>query len=89
MHEIGYPEVDAHSKLHTALLVELQMELQKIQHHAEFPEDLLYTLNHWLLDHFESEDAKIATFMRSNAARPIGDSLYREFLFTESPTEAA
>ena len=53
MHEIGYPDVAAHSKIHLDLLVELQHELSKIRHHTEFPEDLLYTLNEWLTSHIK------------------------------------
>lgn len=89
MHEIGYPEVEAHSKIHTALLVDLQMELQKINHRTEFPEDLLYSLNQWVISHIEEEDLKIAAFARESPARPIGEDLYREFLFIETPTAPA
>jgi len=85
MHEIGYPEVEAHSRLHNTLLLELQTELQKIRHGSEFPEDLLYMLNHWLMDHIASEDAKIESYLRSAAKRPIGDSLYSEFFFAHEP----
>jgi hemerythrin-like metal-binding protein len=79
MHEIGYPEVQSHSQLHLSLLVELQVELSKIRHRTEFPEDLLYSLNEWLLNHITGEDAKIAEFMSSCPVRPIGDGLYGEY----------
>lgn len=89
MHEIGFPEVDAHSKLHTALLIDLQVELSKMGHGTEYPEDLLYTLNEWLVSHIEQEDSKIAAYVEKSALRPIGENLYREFFFTEQPTKSA
>ena len=79
MHEIGYPDVQDHSKLHLALLVELQVEFSKIRHHTEFPEDLLYYLHQWISDHIKGEDAKIAEYLRKCPARPIGDGLYGEY----------
>jgi hemerythrin-like metal-binding protein len=80
MHEIGYPEVDAHSKLHTDLLIELQVHLSKISHKAEFPEDVLYALNEWLGQHIVEEDMKLAQYVRAATHRPIGEHLYEQFL---------
>lgn len=80
MHEIGYPSVDEHSKIHTELLIELQIHLSKIQHHTEFPDDVLYSLNEWLATHFLEEDMKIAHFVKTSVARPIGEHLYEQFL---------
>jgi hemerythrin-like metal-binding protein len=84
MHEIGFSEVDAHSRLHTALLIDLQVELSKIRHRAEFPEDLLYSLKEWLVSHIEQEDSKIVAYVRDSASRPIGENLYNEYLFTNA-----
>jgi hemerythrin-like metal-binding protein len=83
MHEIGFPEVEAHSKMHTDLLMELQVELSKIRHGAEYPEDLLYTLKEWLISHIELEDFKIAAYVKNSRLRPIGENLYKEYLFIE------
>jgi hemerythrin-like metal-binding protein len=80
MHEIGYPEVDAHSKLHTDLLIELQVHLSKISHKAEFPEDVLYALNEWLGQHIVEEDMKLAKYVKAATDRPIGEHLYEQFL---------
>jgi hemerythrin-like metal-binding protein len=80
MHEIAYPDVDAHSKLHTELLIELQIHLSKISHRAEFPEDVLYSLNEWLGQHIVEEDMKIAHYVETSANRPIGEHLYEQFL---------
>lgn len=80
MHEIGYAEVEAHSKIHTELLIDLQVQLSKIRHKAEFPEDLLYGLNQWLSEHVLNEDLKIAEFVKTSTRRPIGENLYDQFL---------
>jgi hemerythrin-like metal-binding protein len=79
MHEIGYPDVQAHSHLHLSLLVDLQVELSKIRHRTEFPEDFLYSLNQWLVNHIKGEDVRIAEFLRTCPVRPIGDRLYGEY----------
>ena len=85
MHEIGYPNVDDHSLIHSDLLMQLEMMLVKINHHKEFPEDMLYFLNQWLIQHLVSEDLKIANFARSSEKRPIGEDLYDQFLLSAYP----
>ncbi len=80
MHEIHYPHVEAHSKLHTELLIDLQVHLSKISHKAEFPEDVLYALNEWLSQHIVEEDLKLAQYVNTSADRPIGEHLYTQFL---------
>ncbi|GAB4118757.1 MAG: hypothetical protein Fur0026_08270 [Sideroxydans sp.] len=67
MHEIGYPGVDEHSLIHSDLLAQLDMAIAKIAHHKEFPEDLLFFLNKWLIQHVVREDLKIAEYDRSSA----------------------
>jgi hemerythrin len=56
MHEIGFPGVDEHALIHADLLLQLEMMLAKISHHKEFPEDLLYFLNKWLVQHIVKDD---------------------------------
>ncbi len=80
MHEIGYPEVDNHALIHTDLLQQLDMMLTKISRHREFPEDLLYFLNNWVVDHLVKEDLKIANFIKHTGREPIGKHLYAEYL---------
>lgn len=80
MHEIGYPDVDEHALIHTDLLMQLDMMLAKISHHKEFPEDLLYFLNQWVVNHLVSEDMKIARFIAHTGREPIGKDLYAEYL---------
>ncbi len=80
MHEIGFPGVGEHALIHTDLLLQLEMMLAKISHHKEFPEDLLYFLNKWLVQHVVAEDMKIAEYVRNAAKRPIGEELYEQYL---------
>jgi len=80
MHEIGYPGVHEHALIHADLLLQLDMMLAKISHHKEFPEDMLYFLNKWLLKHVVTEDLKIADLARHSKSRPLGEDLYGKFL---------
>jgi len=85
MHEIGYPDVDEHALIHADLLMQLDMSLAKISHHKEFPEDLLFFLNKWLVQHVVLEDLKIAKFAQSSEKRPIGEELYEQYLLSDDP----
>ena len=87
MHEIGYPGVGEHALIHTELLVQLDMMLAKISHHREFPEDLLYFLNKWLVQHLAQEDMKIVDFLRLAVHRPIGEELYEQYLLAPGRTK--
>jgi hemerythrin-like metal-binding protein len=80
MHEIGYPEVERHSRIHNNLLIELQVQFSKMQHKVEFPEDVLYSLHAWLHDHVLNEDLPIAQYVKTSSLRPIGEDLYDNFL---------
>jgi hemerythrin len=84
MREIGYPDLENHSIIHTDLLVQLDMMMVKIKNHKEFPEDLLYFLNKWLVQHLVKEDLKIANFARNSERRPIGEDLYDQYLLSGS-----
>lgn len=82
MHEIAYPEVDEHALIHADLLMQLDMMLAKIAHHKEFPEDLLYFLNKWLVQHVVQDDLKIARFAELAEKRPLGEDLYQQYLLS-------
>lgn len=78
MHEIHYPDVERHAKIHNALLIDLQIRLSKMQHKADFPDDVLYELYKWLLDHVVHEDLKIAHYVQNSPHRPLGEDLYNQ-----------
>ena len=80
MSEIGYPGLQQHAAIHTELLAKLDVTLTKINQHKEFPDDLLYFLNQWVIGHVTHEDVTIANFARKSGKRPIGEDLYKEYL---------
>lgn len=80
MHELNYPQVHEHALIHSEALMQMDMMLARISHHKEFPEDLLYFLNKWFLEHVETDDMKIAEYARHAEQRPIGEDLYALFL---------
>ncbi|MGA7594299.1 MAG: hemerythrin family protein [Gallionella sp.] len=83
MHEIGYPDVDDHALIHTGLLQQFEMMMARISHHREFPEDLLHFLNKWLVQHIVQDDLKIAEQVRLSCKRPLGEDLYKQFLYSD------
>ena len=80
MREIGYPDLSRHTRIHNELLIEMQIELRRIRHHKEFPDDVLYALSEWLTAHMRDEDSKIAAYVRNSTERPIGEDLYVKFM---------
>lgn len=81
MHEIAFEGVAEHAVVHSELLMQLDLMLSKISHRKEFPEDLLFFLNSWLGDHAMHHDKAIADYIKKSALRPMGEELYREYLF--------
>jgi hemerythrin len=82
MHEMDYPDVHEHALMHADLLIQLEMMLAKIRLHKEFPDDLLYFLNKWLIQHVVTEDLKITEYSKIAKNRPIGEDLYGEYLLS-------
>lgn len=80
MHEIGYPDVDNHAIAHTGLLRQLESMLIKINHRQETPDELLIFLKEWVAQHITHEDSKIAEFIKNSPKRPIGETLYEDYL---------
>lgn len=82
MRETGFPGFEAHQAKHVQLLAQLKRLLLNVVTGAEFPEDLLYFLNAWLIQHIGSEDQRIAKHVRGCSSRPIAEVIYPEFLTT-------
>jgi len=80
MHEIDYPETDAHAIIHTGLLRQIDSMLIKINLHRESADELLFFLKEWVANHILHEDSKIAEYITNSHKRPIGESLYSEYL---------
>lgn len=83
MHEIGYPHLEAHALIHSDLLRQLDLALSNIGHRKEFPEDLLFFLNKWMVHHVVHEDLKLAHYVKNTKRRPIGENLYTEYLLSK------
>jgi hemerythrin len=84
MAETGYGELEAHRHLHATLLLELNAMIAKVTAQREFPEDLLYFLNKWLIEHIGGHDLQAAQHARDAASRPVAELFYLEY-FPASP----
>lgn len=82
MCETGFPGFKEHQAKHVQMLDQLKRLLLKVVAGTEFPDDLLYFLNEWLIEHIGSEDQKIAQHVESCSSRPIAEVIYPEFLTT-------
>lgn len=80
MFETGYPGLKSHVVIHSNLLSELNLIVSRISHHKEFPENLLGFLNDWLVSHIGEEDQRVAQHVKLSIRRPIGESVYPEYL---------
>jgi len=83
MREIEYPDVDQHAMIHTGLLRQMDSMLIKINRHTELPDDLLFMLTEWVVNHVLHEDQKITEHLKASSKRPIGEHLYEEYLLSE------
>ena len=82
MRETNYPQLLAHQSQHADLLVELGLLASKVVRHLEFPEDLLFFLNNWLLEHIASHDRHVARHICDAVVRPVAEHAYGEYLMT-------
>jgi len=80
MLEVGYPGFEAHCKLHTDLMVELNAKIGRIVSHREFPDDLLDFMNQWLIEHIANHDQQLVTFINNSDKRPIAEKIYPDYL---------
>lgn len=83
MHDVGYPDTERHELLHSRLLAQLEIMIGRVSRKKEFPEDLLYFLNHWILEHIAREDKKLATYVEASIRRPVAELIYPEYLGLE------
>lgn len=80
MRETEYPGLAAHAELHGQLLAELGAFVKRLMAHREFPEDLLYFLNRWLMQHIAIHDQQVAAHVATSATRPVAEIAYKEYL---------
>lgn len=80
MIETEYPAVENHQKMHTDLMIELNIMISRVVSHREYPEDLLGFLNRWLIGHISEHDQHVAKHAIVAVKRPVGENLYEEYL---------
>jgi hemerythrin-like metal-binding protein len=80
MHEVAYPEVQQHSKIHAQLLVGLRRMTEDIRGHRVSEKTLAEFISSWLLNHIVHYDRKLANFLVASEKRPIAEQYYRQFL---------
>ena len=80
MRETDYPETDSHRTIHSELLLSLTSMTAKLASHREYPEDLLYFLNDWLIEHIAGHDQQVAQHVRTSNDRPVAELIYAEYL---------
>lgn len=79
MRETHYPQLLTHQAHHADLLAELGVLSSKVIAHREFPDDLLFFLNDWLMDHIANHDQHVALHISDALARPLAEREYGEF----------
>jgi hemerythrin-like metal-binding protein len=89
MVETGYRGLDAHRAVHRTLLAQFKAMAAKLAVHREYPDDLLYFLVDWLIEHIANEDQNVARHALVSSARPVAELIYAEYLApTSSRAEA-
>ena len=76
------PDIENHQKLHSNLMVELNVMISKVISHHEYPEDLLDFLNRWLIGHIGQHDQNVAKHILTVTKRPVADNIYEKYLST-------
>lgn len=80
MRETAYPGLPAHARIHGELRAVLRAFIQGLLERREFPEDLLYFLNRWLIQHIAIHDRQVVAHVAKAAARPVAGIAYPEYL---------
>lgn len=89
MRETAYPGLSAHAKIHGELLAELRAFIQRLLDRQEFPEDLVYFLNRWLIQHIAVHDRQVAAHVAKSVARPVAELAYPEYLGSPARHDSA
>jgi hemerythrin len=86
MHEVGYPDVFEHMRVHAQLLAALRRMTEDIAHGRFSEITIAEFLNRWLVYHIEHHDKKVGKYLISSKNRPIAEKYYSQFL-KEAPNE--
>ena len=80
MRETNYPHLHEHQGQHSDLLAKLGVLASKVVARREFPEDLLFFLNSWLVEHIAQHDQRVALYICDAVARPVAEDAYGEYI---------
>jgi len=80
MRETNYPDLLAHQGQHSDLLAKLGVLASKVIARREVPEDLLFFLSSWLVEHIAHHDQDVAQYIRDAVARPVAEDAYGEYI---------
>ena len=82
MRETHYPQLLVHQAQHADLLAQLGVFASRVERRREAPEDLLYFVNHWLMEHIARHDQHVARHAHDAVARPVAERDYSEFMLS-------
>jgi hemerythrin len=68
MVDVGYPDIEAHQKIHAALLAEMRRYILSMSIDLIRKDDLVGFLVDWFTNHTTTEDMKLAAFGRASDA---------------------
>ena len=80
MRETHYPGLLAHQALHADLLAKLGVLSARVMTQREFPEELVFFLSSWLVEHIAQEDQHVAKYVSDASVRPVAESAYGEYI---------
>lgn len=63
MYEVNYPDIKAHEAIHSRILLETALLLERVAQDRANPDDVVTFLKSWLFVHILNEDSRIAQFV--------------------------
>ncbi len=80
MAELHYPGLEAHERIHSELLAQLNVFIAQINRKQQTPQEILPQIVTWVANHVVSEDLKIAEYVKRSTFRPIAEESYALYL---------
>ncbi len=80
MHEVAYPEVVEHSKIHASLIEGLRRMTEDIKSRRVGEMAFAEFISSWLIYHIDHHDRKLGRFLVASGKRPIAEQYYRQFM---------
>lgn len=64
MYECQYPGIKAHEQIHSGILVDLNLLLERVAQDRAYPEEVVNFIKNWIFNHIAHEDKRIAEHIR-------------------------